>query len=155
MLELLYTTLTLFGFLFPSFFFCKEFKPLKIFFISFQLILCIILLSDNFYKKQSLYEDPYFNYIQNLDFFPIKSLNKTNSENNQVEKITFEKMNNSEFSLIKTQKYSIQCLENYYINKNESCPITDIKLGNINYKIYQNFIIINESEYLYYTKEDK
>ena len=64
-------------------------------------------------------------------------------------------MNNSEFSLIKTQKYSIQCLENYYINKDESCPITDIKLGNKNDKIYNQSIQINENEYIYYTNENK
>ena len=71
------------------------------------------------------------------------------------ENISFGIINNSEFSLIKTKKYSIQCLENCYINKGESCPITDIKLGNKNDKIYNQSIQINENEYIYYTNENK
>ena len=130
MMELLYTTLVIFGFLFLFSFSCKIFKGFKIFFVCFQLLLSIILLSDNFYKDQSLYEDQDYNYIQNLYFLPIKSLNKTLNENGVLKSIDFDILNSSEFSLIKTEKYSTQCLENYFIRKNEYCPITDIKLGN-------------------------
>ena len=155
MMELLYTTLVIFGFLFLFSFSCKIFKGFKIFFVCFQLLLSIILLSDNFYKDQSLYEDQDYNYIQNLYFLPIKSLNKTLNENGVLKSIDFDILNSSEFSLIKTEKYSTQCLENYFIRKNEFCPITDIKLGNEKDKIYQNNITIAENEYIYYTKEDK
>jgi len=152
MIELLYTTLSLFIFFLPFFFIFKEFKPMKLGLIFFQWILSIILLSDNFYKDHSLYNDKNFNYIQSLDFYPLKSLFKIFDENGSFENISFETMNNSKFSLIKTQKYSIQCLENYYINKDESCPITDIKLGNKNDKIYSNSIQIDENEYIFITQ---
>ena len=118
MIELLYTTLALFVFIFPFFFLFKEFKPLKLGLIFFQFILSIILLSDNFYKDQSLYEDPIFNNIHSSGFKPIISLYKTFYENGSFENISFDTMNNSEFSLIKTQKYSIKCFENYYIMTN-------------------------------------
>ena len=154
MIELLYTTLVLFGFIFPFFFIFKEFKPLKLGLIFFQWILSVILLSDNFYKDQSLYEDPNFERIQSTDFKPIKSLYKTFYENGSFENISFDTMYTSKFSLIKTQKYPIQCFENYYITANESCPINDIKLGNKNEKIYDRYIPINENEYIYYTKEN-
>ena len=153
-MELLYTTLVLFVFIFPFFFVFKEFKLFKFFLIFFEWIVAVILLSDNFYKDQSLYEDQNFNWIQILDFYPIKSL-KTKYYNGQLENISYDTMNISKFSLIKTNKYSTQCLENYYIKTNESCPITDIKLGNKNDKIYNNSIKINENEYIYYTNENK
>ena len=98
MIELLYTTLALFVFIFPFFFLFKEFKPLKLGLIFFQFILSIILLSDNFYKDQSLYEDPNFNNIQSSGFKPIISLYKTFYENGSFENISFDTMNNSEFS---------------------------------------------------------
>ena len=60
-------------------------------------------------------------------------------------------MNNPEFSLTKTQKYSVKCFENYYITTNEVCPINDIKLGNKNDKIYINYVQINDNEYIYYS----
>ena len=154
MIEILYMILVLFGFIFPFFFLFKEFKPLELGLIFFQFILSIILLSDNFYKDQSLYEDPNFNNIQSSGFKPIISLYKTFYENGSFENIGFDTMYNSEFSLIKTQKYSVKCFENYYITTNKLCPITDIKLGNKNDKIYNHYIEINENEYIYYTKEN-
>ena len=155
MIEILYTILVLFGFIFPFFFLFKEFKPLKLGLIFFQWIISVILLSDNFYKDQSLYEDPNFNNIQNIDFKPIISLYKIFYENGSFENISFDTMNNSEFSLIKTQKYSVKCFENYYITTNKLCPITDIIFEKNRNKIYQNYIQIYDDEYLYYTNENK
>ena len=155
MLELLYTTLVLFGFLLPGFFIFKEFKPRKIFLHFFLFILSIILLSNNFYKKHTLYKEARFQYIQKTDFNPIRSLFKDYYENGTFKDFSFDTLGNSEFSLIKTEKYTIKCLEDYYINKNESCPITDIKLGNKNDKIYKDYIQINENEYIFYTNENQ
>ena len=58
------------------FFLFDKFKPLKLFFLFFLWILFIILLSKNFYKNQSLYEESTFNYIQKIYFYPIISLKK-------------------------------------------------------------------------------
>ena len=153
MIELLYTTSALLVFIFPFFFLFKEFKPLKLGLVFFQFILSVILLSDNFYKDQSLYEDPNFNNIQSTDFKPIISLYKTIDEDG-FEIISFDTMSSSEFSLIKTQKYSIKCFEYYYITKDGSCPINDIQLGDKSDKIYNDYIQINENEYIYYTKDN-
>ena len=75
-------------------------------------------------------------------------------ENNEYESISYETMNDREFSLIKTEQFPNQCLEHYFIRKNESCPITDIKLENVKSNEYQNYIKIRDDEYLYYTKEN-
>ena len=122
MIELLYTTLVLFGFFLPFFFFFPTFQPMKIFMIFFQLIFSIILLSKNFYKKHSLYDMPKFNPIHSLDFEPIKSLYLTDYENGIIKNINYDTLSNTEFSLIKTDKFKLKCLENYYINMKESCP---------------------------------
>ena len=117
MIELLYTTSALLVFIFPFFFLFKEFKPLKLGLVFFQFILSVILLSDNFYKAQSLYKDPNFNNIQSTDFKPIISLYET-IDDDGFKTISFDTMDNPEFSLTKTQQYSIKCFENYYIMTN-------------------------------------
>ena len=71
MIELLYTTLVLFCFSFPFFFIFQHFKPMKFGLIIFQLIISVILLTNNFYKKHSLYKAPNFTFILDTDFFPI------------------------------------------------------------------------------------
>ena len=146
MLELLYTSLTLFGFLFPIFLIVPYIKLMKIFIISFQLIISFILLSKNFYKKHSLFNDSNFQYKQKLNFNPIKSLSEIKYENGSFKNISFDVMYSDEFSLIKTEKYSTKCLEYFFIKSSESCPIKDK---------YQNFIKIDDEEYLYYTNENK
>ena len=155
MIELLYTTLVLFCFSFPFFFIFQHFKPMKFGLIIFQLIISVILLTNNFYKKHSLYKSPNFTFILDTDFFPINSLNKTYYENGTFKNISYDILKKSKFSLIKTSKYSTKCLENYYIDNDKSCPITDIKLGNKEDNIYENYIQINENEYIYYTNENK
>ena len=149
MIELLYTTLVLFGFFFPLFLVFPVFKFMKIIIISFQLILSFILLFKNFYKKHSLYNPSRFQNIHTTDFYPITGLYKTNNI------ISFNRMTNNKFSLIETEKYSKQCLEHYFISENESCPITDIKIGEANSNIYHNYIQLNDTHYIYYTKENK
>ena len=128
---------------------------MKIFIIFFQLIISFILLSNNFYKKHSLFKDSNFQYVQKLNFSPIKSLYETSYNNGSFKNISFDVMYSDEYSLIKTEKYSTKCLEHFFIESNESCPITDIKLEKTKKDEYQNFIKINDEEYLYYTKENK
>ena len=73
MIELVYTTLTIFGFFLIIFFLFPEFQQMKVVMIFFQLIISIILLSNNFYKRHNLYEMEKYNNIQNLNFEPIIS----------------------------------------------------------------------------------
>ena len=149
MIELLYMTLLLFAPLLIIFFIFPEFKEMKLFLIFCQFIFSIIQLSDNFYRDHILYEKPNFEYIQNLNFHPITNLYGTGY---RFEPISYNTMRNSKFSLIKTEKYATKCLDNFYIEPSESCPITDIVLGDSYNRIYQNYITINDNEYIYYTK---
>ena len=155
MIELLYTTLVLFGIFLPMFFVFSYFKYMKLIMVIFQLILSIILLSNNFYKKHSLYNNPKVNYIQNINDFPINFLYEITDENYIFVNISYDTMKDKEFSLIKTENFPNQCLEHYYIRKNETCPITDIELEKMKNNEYQNYIKIRDDEYLYFTKENK
>ena len=153
MIELLYTFLVLFGIFFPFFLACA-FQVTKIIFIFFQLILSFILLSKNFYRKHDLFNSPRFHYLQSTNFNPIISICDTYYKNGTFAKIKIVTKSN-EFSLIETEKYKTQCSENYFVESIESCPITDIKLQNEKNNLYENYIEINNNEYLYYTKHNK
>ena len=155
MIELLYTTLVVFSFFFPFFLICNKFKYMGIFITISQLIISFILLSNNFYKNHILYKGQKFQIIQQLDFYPIKSLYKTYYENGEFNDINFDTIKTNKFSLIKSNRYSKQCLENYFIESNEACPITDIIFEKNMNDVYQNYIQIDDSEYLYYTNENK
>ena len=155
MIELLYITLILFGGFLPFFFIFSKFKYLKIFILSI-LFVVYILISYKFkihcyFNNNNLCDRKKLENSYKLDDYPINLLYK----NDISKKIEFKVMNDKTFSLIRTENYSIQCLENYYIRDNLSCPITDIKLSNKNNSEYQNYIKINDNEYLYYTKENK
>ena len=151
MLELLYTSLFIFGFYFFIFMCCPVFNPIKITMFAAQLILCITLLSKNFYKKHSLWEEPDFINIHEVPYYPIKSINlKYNEE------LSIEKMYDSEFSIIKTEEYSKECLENYFIKSYEECPITNIILDNKINEKYENYTrLMVGNFYLYFTNNDK
>ena len=151
MLELLYTSLVIFGFYFSFFMCCPVFNPIKITMFAAQLALCITLLSKNFYKKHSLWKEPNFINIHKVPYYPIKSINlKYNEE------LSIEKMYDSEFSIIKTEEYSNECLENYFIKSYEECPITDIILDNKINEKYENYsrLDLTPNSYLYYTNND-
>ena len=154
MIELIYTTLTIFGFFLIIFFLFPEFQQMKVVMIFFQLIISIILLSNNFYKRHNLYEMEKYNNIQNLNFEPIISLNETYYDNGSFKDIIYETSANTEFSFIKTEKFSTKCLDNYYIQSNYICPITDIQLKKEKNNEYEKYIEINGNEYLYYTREN-
>ena len=119
MLEFLYTTLVLLVPCFLVFLILPAFKYAKMGMIIFQLIFSFILVSKNFYKKHNLYNAPRFQYIQSTNFYPINSLYKTFSN---IDDVGYNSMNDNKFSLIRTEKYSTQCLEHYFIIKDETCP---------------------------------
>ena len=146
MIELLYTTIVLFVVFIPLYYYFQKFKSMKMFLVLFQFLLAIILLSNNFYKNHSLYDLPKINYIQKTDFKPIKSfLNRCCS---------FETLSNTKFSIIKTEKY---CIENYYIENNNPCPVTDIAFieeRNDECIVY-NKVEIGGNEHFYYSNNYK
>ena len=61
----------IFGFFFLFYLMLPNFKYMKSLIITFQLIISFIFLSKNFYKKHSLYKDPKFEYIQNINFIQL------------------------------------------------------------------------------------
>ena len=155
MIEVLSATIVIFAFFLIISFVIQNFKITKMIMLSFQLFLSFILLSNSFYKNLYLYKGLRLQYIQSTDFYPIESLYKTYFENGTFEKISFKRMNSNKYSIMKTNEYSTQCLENYFIKANESCPITDIKFEKTKSNEYHNYIQISDNEYLYYTRENK
>jgi len=154
MLEFLYMTLILFIPFFILFLICPSFKYTKIIMIFIQLVFSFAVASNILYKKHSLYCAPRVQYIQSTDFFPIKSLYKNENEEDG-EYISFDRMDDNKFSIIKNEKYSTQCLENYFIKKDEACPITDIIFDNKSSNIYNDYIQKGNNEYFYYTNQNK
>ena len=155
MLEFLYTTLVLFIFCFSIFIIFPKFKHAKMIMIIIQIIFSAILASNNFYRKHSLYSAPPVQYIQSTNFYPINSLYAHYNINGEFINISYHTMDNNKFSLIQTEKYSAQCLEHYFIEKDEICPITDIKFETEMNNIYQKYIQISDDEYFYYTNKNK
>ena len=155
MLEFLYITIILFPFFLLLFFIFPVFKYAKITMIIIQFIFSIPLLCNILIKKHSLYNAPRVQYIQSTDFYPIKSLHKIENEDGTFHNISYDIMDNNEFSIIKTDKYSTQCLENYFIKNGEVCPITEIIFDNKASNIYNGYIQISNNEYFYYTNKNK
>ena len=155
MLEALYMTLILFVPFFVLFLFFPSFKSTKMIMIFIQLIFSIVLVTKILYKKHSLYSAPIVNFIQRTDFFPIQYLYKIDDAEGVFQNISFDKMDNNEFSIIKTDKYPNQCLEHYFIKKDETYPITDIRLYNETKKNYNDYLQISNNAYFYYTNQNK
>ena len=157
MKELFVTLSVLIVLFFFGYLLLPNFKSMKAIIIFCELIISSILLSNNFYKKHSLYKGSKFLYIQRTDFYPIKSFYKTLYENGEFKSIEFDKVSSNEFSLIQTKKYSKECLNHYYIQANDECPITDIKLEETNENINEDYIYIQitDNEYLSYTNKNK
>ena len=150
MKELFVTLSVLIVLFFFGYLLLPNFKSTKTIIIFCELIISFILLSNNFYKKHSLYKGSKFQYIQRTDFYPIKSFYKTLYENGEFKSIEFDKVSSNEFSLIQTKKYSKECLNHYYIQANDECPITDIKLEETNENINEDYIYIQitDNEYI-------
>ena len=123
--------------------------------IIIQIIFSAILASNNFYRKHSLYSAPPVQYIQSTSFYPIKSFYPYYDSNREFVNISYNTKDDNKFSLIQTEKYSTQCLEHYFIEKGEICPITDIKFETEMNNIYQKYIQISDDEYFYYTNKNK
>ena len=155
MLEILITTLILFSPFFILFIIIPSFKYIKITMIIIQIIFSFVLVSNILYKKHSLYSNENVKYIQSLDFFPIKSLYEIDNEDGAFQNISYDLMDDNQFSIIQTKKYSTQCLDHYFIKKDETCPITDIIFDNKLTNVYNDYIRKSNNEYFYYTNQNK
>ena len=155
MIELLYTSLVIFGFYFIFFFISITFHPIKISMYVFQLILCFILFSNHFYKKHPLWKDNEYNPIHELPYSPITDIDSTL-------KVTL--MQNITYSIEKTEEFSNECLENFFIRSDQDCPITEIIFENKKNENYKDYIEIElndtkyssyNNSYIYYTNKNK
>ena len=152
MIELLYTVITILGISIIFYFVFASFQFFKIYFYFFQLLISILLLSLNPYKKNYLWEEPDFNSVQELPYLPINNINIIYDSNNNIIDINAT-YSSKEYSFIETKDFSKLCFENYYIKNNESCPITDIivEYNDINtYSDYEKIKINNG--FIYYKK---
>ena len=106
MIEALYMTLILFVPFFILFLFIPFFLCTKRIMIFIQFVFSIVLLTKILYKTHSLYSAPKVDFIQRTDFYPIKYLYIIENANGIFQGIGYDKMDNREFSIIKTDKYS-------------------------------------------------
>ena len=104
--------------------------------------------------------------IHELSFYPVYEIysinNRNDSINNRSDSIykrngylVINSLEDKKFSIIKTEKFSKKCLENYYINSEYECPITQIYLENEKSYIYSSFheVIIKEPQDYFYSTE--
>ena len=74
MLELFLTTLVIFLFFMSFFYFLSLFKMMQYILFLFQLIVCFILLSNNFYKEHILWKEEEPTMIKHLSFEPLTNI---------------------------------------------------------------------------------
>ena len=154
MLEIFLTTLTIFLFFLPLFYFCGTFKIMKYLLFILQLTFCIIFLSDDsYYKKHVLWKEEKQSNYHNLSLYPINSI--IPKYDNGTFKELDVKDHTFKYSCKKIGNFTNECLDDYFVNT-EECPITDIiiedkKTNHINY----TEIKINDEKYLYFTKNNK
>ena len=130
---------------------------MKIVMIIIQFIFCVVLLVTNFDKKHFLLKGIKYEAIHELPFNPVYEIYLENKGIGIYDYLVVNTLNDRKFSLIKTEKYSKKCLDNYYINSELECPITQIYLENEKSYIYSSFHeliikgpIYKYSDYTYY-----
>jgi len=149
MIELLYALIIVFGFSLFFYFIFPTFQYMKIYFYLFQLFLWILLMTLNQYKNHYLWGEPDFNPIQELPYPPINHIDiiKDNEQVSDI-KVTYS---NKAYSLIKTEEYSKQCIDNYFIPQSETCPITEIIVEYSDSDLYSDYEKLEISNgYIYY-----
>ena len=153
MIELLYAVIIVLGISIVFYFIFPTFQYLKIYFYPFQLLIWIILISQNQYKKHYLWDEPDFNSIHELPYPPINNINVIYDSDANITDIKVN-YSNKAYSLIETKDYSKKCINNFYIPQSEICPITDIIVEYSNYNTYSDYerIEINNG-YIYYKRD--
>ena len=123
MIEILYSTIFVLGVSVLPFFLSPTFQYTKIYFYLFQFLVWIILICLDDYKNHYLYDQLKYETIQEHPYPPIKKIQKEGSGTSFKLKIEYL---NTKYSLVKTDEYSKECLEEYYIPSNEDCPYTSL-----------------------------
>ena len=149
-LELLYSTIIIIGICIIPYFLFASFQNLRIIFFIFQFIIFCIITFNSKYKNHYLWEN--INYEPKIQLlFPVITDIKPifySSINLYDLKITTSYQN---FSVIKTDEYSKECLLNYFIKITEICPITHIIINNKNNRKdkynFTDYSVLNNGNY--------
>jgi len=156
MLELFLTFIIIFIPFFLSFMFFRVKRYILgwfifffIFFHVFHLVIIILLLKKNYYKKTIFWKIDDLQYIHYLPINPIKNINIYSNDD-----IKLEDFVDLKYTLKKTNVFKKECLNNFFI-KEDNCPITDIILNNFQRNDYSKYIEvkISNNSYLYYTDD--
>ena len=149
MLELLYASLIVLGISIIPFFIFASFQNFRIYLFLFQFIISLILIFYRPYKQHSLWNDPEYQQFQKTPYDPIINI--------YGKKLDYEVAKDNTFSIIKTDLYSKECLENYFIKNNETCPITEIIIeSNNNSDSYIGYETLKvEDAYVFYKRDKK
>ena len=102
MIELLYAVIIVLGISIAFYFIFPTFQYLKIYFYPFQLLIWIILISQNQYKKHYLWDEPDFNSIHELPYPPINNINVIYDSDANITDIKVN-YSNKAYSLIETK----------------------------------------------------
>ena len=166
MIELLITTATLFVVFAILFAIPIIVHYLRFFMNLAQFILNLVFLFNLFYKKHRLWNEPEFQPIHQLPFFPISNISYIDNNNSIYSNYTkyllsskdkignfhYSKSGNF-FSIIYLKDYSKKCFENFYVNDLNECPILDIIIEDNQTDSHQDYIEVKiENKYLYFTK---
>ena len=116
MLELLYVVMIVLGSCFIPYFLFASFQNMKFFLYPCQFIMCIFIISYHPYNKHTLWNKQDYQQMHKVPYEVIMD----------VDGEIYYTSSNETFSVIKTDIYSKECLENYFINNAKECPITDI-----------------------------
>ena len=158
-LELLYITIIFAAFCIIPYCFCSSFQNLRIFFFIFQLIFYCVIFFTSKYKNNYLWEDTTFEPIQQLPCPVITDIKVINYSYIYLYHLELETLYQN-FSLIKTDEYSKECLLNYFVKITDKCPITDIVVINNSEKYYYSDLTYYSSlkffdVYIYYKRNSK
>jgi len=128
MIDLFYTTIGIFFIFLIPFLMIKYMKILNLLFLFINFILIIVLLAtkENYQKIDLWKYTEEYNPIQKTEFLPLNSIEGKLGADSEIE-FVFTKTDRI-FSIVKNDKYSKECLKNYFVKKESECPITDIIL---------------------------
>ena len=157
MLELFFTTLTIFGSFEIIFFIPYISHELRFIFIVVQLILCFVLFSNNYYKKHSLWKEQEFQPIHKLPYSPLVNISYRYPDSYSIYYDDFIYIKGSKiYSINQTNDFSKECFQNFFINEFGECPITDIIVEDKQIDSYKDYVEVKVGNYyLYYSNNKK
>ena len=149
-LEILYTTIIIAGASIIPFFYFYSFQNLRIFFFIIQIIIFCIITFNSKYNKNYLWNDTNFEPIKKTPYPIIVDIDYLYDD---YLKVSYSYQN---YSIIKTDEFSKECLLFYFVKKSDICPITyiEVDLNNnltdyININFGQKYFIHYKRNYKY------